>query len=489
MSRLSLLFLVAVAALVCEAKLKARTIPLSSNPGVVVRITEKALDSFFEKVGELSSAYAHKFPIPDAKATVSGVDLCTKNIRITHFPPPRVNYRLVAPNKVVGQLRIPALGVEGPFNASRRVFITTQHDSGSLTFNCSDAKVDFTTVLGEFENGIPKVDQFQCTASLGPANLNVRNAKERFAIEVLSIFAKGVRPAFNTQVCKVTEKLVNTQLNRLLSRIPNVIEPNDKVSIKFQAKPVIASNYIDLNLHAKVITDTVSPHVPAPFAESPNSDTMIALFVSDAIVNDLLYQSFINKLLEFTIDQSSQPILYDLIRLTCAADQAACLGNVAPDLAAKFGADAAVEAVFKASKAPEVEFVKDKATFTAAITAELSITPKNGSQKYHEATAAVDLTGTFKVKIQDGTAYAKVDIEKVVVHIDEEHNKKWEEKITGTIEKVVEDSINAGCLFKGLPLRLPFGVGLEEPLVSFQPHTLLIQTGFVYKTEVSAEKK
>jgi hypothetical protein len=486
MSRLALLLLLSVFAFVCEAKLRAHSIRLGTNPGVALRLRKKALDSFFKNVAQLSSDYARKLPLPDVNATVSGVDIETKNIRLTHFPPPVITYQLQAPNKIVGKLHLPAVGFEGPFKAQRRVFVATQHDNGVVVFNVTDAVVNFTAELGEFDNGIPNVKQFKCHASLGPANLNVRNAKEKFAVEVLALAAKSFRPLYNSQVCAVAEKMIGTQLNRFLSKVPNVIEVNSKVSVKFQVKTVVNKDYLELQLFEKVITDTVSPHVPAAFVIPSGGNTHVGIFVSDAVLDDLLYQAYVNELIKFTVNKASPAVVYDLVRLDNA--QATSLGHVAPSLVEKYGADGEVELTLKATKTPEVEFSAGKATFTAALAAELFVTTKNDSQKLREGGASVDVTGSFHVKIVNETIFGKVSVDNVVLHIDHEHGKEWETKLVDIIHQVVVHSINDQFLKKGLPMRLPFRVDFQEPHVGFAAHTLQIQTGFQYHAQASAEK-
>jgi len=251
----------------------------------------------------------------------------------------------------------------------------------------------------------------------------------------------------------------------------------------------VATEYVQVALYGKVLTEEVSPFEPAKFVETPNEDAMVVLLISDAPFNDLAYQAFVNKKLEFTIEKTSSPLLYSLVKLKCDPENEVCLGNVAPGLAEKYGEDALVQASFKALKVPEIEFVQDKANFKAAFATELIITPSNDTKSYHEATATVDLSGGMKIRIQGITLYAKIDTEEVIVHIDEEDNKKWEDKIRGTIKQVVDEYVNNELLLKGLPLQLPFGIGVDEPLVKFAPHTLQVHAGFEYNAQTSSEEE
>jgi predicted phage-related endonuclease len=149
-----------------------------------------------------------------------------------------------------------------------------------------------------------------------------------------------------------------------------------------------------------------------------------------------------------------------------------------------------VEAIFKAVKAPEVEFLQDKATFKGALALTLNIARATEPEKYnHEATAAVDVSGALKVRIHESRLYAQVVVEEVIVKIDEEHNKKWEDKIKNTIRKAVEQSVN-DILMRGIALnKRLFGAGLADPVIKFAPGTLQAQTAFDFDARTSSESK
>jgi len=358
MFRIALLLVLSVGAFVSDAtRVRAGGVRLGTNPGAIIKIRRSAMDSVFTNTARLGPKYAGKCPVPDIKATFSGVDLEVNGLKIVQFAEPKIAYTLRAPNKVDGCLELPTVAVQGPFKAIRRTIFKTQRDGGEITFNVTGIKVCFNATIGERDNGMPIVASFDCQSAMGPANLNVRKAKENFAIEVMQLAAKSFRPLYNSQVCAMAKKMVSDQLNRLLAQVPNVLEVNNKAAIKYQVKPTVAEDYVQVAFFSKVLTEEISPFQPAKFVEQPSDNAMLILLVSDAIFNDFAYQAYVNKLLEFTINKDSQPLLYSLAKLECNPENEACLGNVAPELAQKYGADAFVEAAFKATKAPYIEFL------------------------------------------------------------------------------------------------------------------------------------
>jgi hypothetical protein len=488
MSRVAIILLLCVGAFVaCEAvRVRAAGVRMGPNPGIVVRLKKRALDHVFSGVAKLTGKYAHKVPIPDVSATVSGVTIEAKQLQISHFAQPIIKYTLVAPNRVQGSLELPSVGLQGPFNATRSTLINTQKDSGLIVFNASQVHVAFDAKIGEFENGVPNVESLDCTANLGPSNLNVRNAKEKFAIEVLGLAAKSFRPIYNSQVCSTVKRLVTNQLNRLLAKIPNVLEVNKNLAVKYQIKPLVGPDHVEVGLFAKVLTEHVNPAQAAKFVESPAPNAHVIVLISDQVFNELSYQAFVNDKLSFTVNKDSHPLIYSLVQLDCEAETA-CLGNVVPSLVQKYGPTAHVELVFKASKAPEIEFEQGKAKFTSNVQADLTITPANGTQSYHDTTVTAVVAGALKVRIHEGVLYAKADVEDVQVLVDGQVNAKYTDKLRAPIEKFIEDTLNGGLLLKGLPLRLPFGASLRDPQVIFNAHTLQANTGFDYKPQDSAE--
>jgi len=311
----------------------------------------------------------------------------------------------------------------------------------------------------------------------------------------MKVGAKMVRVGFVTQVCSNLEKAVTKVLNGMLNKLTNVLDINQDVAIKFYLNPVFGKDYLEARLHGRCYTDTASEHTPSKFVEADESDSMVSIFFSDAVPNDVLEQVYVNKKFHFTIDDTCTPLIYDLVRLECEVNQTACLGKVAPAMAQKFGGDGRVRAVFEATRAPLVKFEQGKATFTGGARANLYVTPaKDVSDaikagiEYHEATAAVEISGTVLIKIKDNVVYGSVNVTDVTVHIDEEHNKKWEEKISGIIRDIITKYVNTKFLYKGLPLKLPFGAGFEEPNISFQQGTAQVHSGFAIKND-SQEKK
>lgn len=485
---ISLLFLT-ISPSIIEARLRSAAVPLGDNPGLIVRLRKQAIDSVVDQTTNLVAKYSNKVPVPPFAANIGGVDFEIKNTQISQLDVPQITYTLTSPDKISGQMHLPSFGAQADFHATRNlVGGGKQEDSGLVMFNATDVKTTVDLTLGQFDNGVPNVADFKCQATLGPANLKVQGAKEKFAVEVLQVAAKTIRPLYETQVCGVAKKLVNDQINRILAKIPNVLEVNPEVAIKYQVKPVVGTDFVEVQIFEKLLTDEASPFNPAPFQEEPNDKAMVVILLSDALVNDGLYQAYTNKLMDLTIDPSSPAVLYNLTRLECNQDQPACLGNVIPTLVEKYGKDATVKVTAKATKAPELEFLQDKATFKSAMTASLDFTPKGG-QETHEATATLDINGSVQVKIHENRLYGKVTVEHVEVTIDQPDAQQYAEKVQETIKEIVENHVNGDLLLKGLPLKLPFGLGVTDPCVKIAPHTLQAHTAFDLKVPGSGESE
>jgi len=471
-------------------RVRAGGVRLGQYPAISVIVKRSGMDSVITNTAKLGPKYANKVPVPDIKATFSGVELEVNNLKVVQFGEPRIPYTLGAPNRIDGCVELPVVAVQGPFKAVRRTVFKTQTDGGEITFNVTGVKVCFNATIGEQPNGMPIVASFECQSAMGPANLNVRKAKENFAIEVMQLAAKSFRPLFNSQTCAMAKKMVSDQLNRFLARVPNVLEVNKDCAVKYQVKPLVTEDSVQVDFRVKTLTEEVSPFTPAKFADIACDNAMVVAKISPAVFNDLAYQLYVNKKFEFTINKESQALMYSLCKLECNPENEACLGNVAPGLAEKYGSDAFVEAAFKATKAPVIEFLLNKGTFKGALALTLNIARAAEPTKYeHEATAAVEVSGALKVTIKEGRLYAQVVVEDAQVKIDEENNKKWEDKIKNTIKKVVEQSVN-DKLMRGLPLdsRL-FGAGLADPVIKFGQDTLQIQTAFDFDARTSSESK
>lgn len=299
MSRIVLLVLVSIGAFVaCDAsRVRAGSVRLGNNPMAVGKLSTRVLDGFFDSVAALAGNYVVKIPIPDVTATMSGVTFKTKDIRITQFAKPQIKYQLEAPSKISGSVEFPNLGISGPFDASRKVgfgpLSKEEKDSGTVVFNASSIHVSFAAILGQHASGAPQVAAFDCKSALGPANLQVKNTQKQFSKDLLSVVAKGIRPGYERLVCPTVKKIIGEQLNRLLSKIPNVLTVNDRLGFMFQIKPQVSPKFISASLFGKVLTEKVSPHLPTKFVEEPSDDALFVVLISDAPFNDVAYQVMI----------------------------------------------------------------------------------------------------------------------------------------------------------------------------------------------------
>jgi hypothetical protein len=334
MFRIALLLVLSVGAFMSDAKrVRAGGVRLGQYPAISVIVKRSGMDSVFKNTAKLGTKYAGKCPVPDIKATFSGVDLEVKDLRVAQFAEPKIDYTLRAPNRIDGCIELPTVAVQGPFKAIRRTVFKTQTDGGDITFNVTGVKVCFNATIGEQPNGMPIVGSFDCQSYMGPANLNVRKAKENFAIEVMQLAAKSFRPLYNSQVCAMAKKMVSDQVNRLLAKVPNVLEVNKDCAVKYQVKPSVTEDSVQVDFSVKTLTEEVSPFQPAKFADIPCGDAMVVAKISPSVFNDIAYQLYVNKKFEFTINKDSQALLYSLAKLECNPENEACLGNVAPALA------------------------------------------------------------------------------------------------------------------------------------------------------------
>lgn len=484
MPRLSVLVLLVVSSLFVgnneAVRVRSGSVRLGTNPYVAVRVRKSVLDSGLSVATELVGKHAKKIPLPDVACTVSGVDLEAKNLAISHFDEPKLAYKLTAPNRIVGTLELPKFGINGPYTATRRTLITTQHDAGVIDFVANNIKVNFDASVGECESGTPNIENFDCTAEMGQASVNVKNATQKFAIEVIGLGAKMVRPIVTTQVCATAKRIILDEINRYLAKIPNVLAFTKNFAVKYQVKPQFSDDYVQVGFFAKLLTDVVNPALPTPFNECPAPNAQIVLLMSDVVFNELAYHAHASGKLGYTVTQNIHPLVHGLLNTQCDCQKEACLGCALPHLAEKYGPDASVELTVKADKAPAVKFIQGKATFTASLHADLAITPAKPDSPTHHETASIEVTGSLQPRVVNNTLYARALVEDVKINIDNEPSKQYEQAVHNYCKETTEKIIN-DILFRGLPLKLPFGLDFTDPQVCVRDGTFQVHTGFKYE--------
>jgi hypothetical protein len=468
-------------------RLRSGSVQIGSNSAVVVRVNKPVLDTAIAHAMRLIGQHAKKVPLPDVKATVSGVDLDVTNACISHFDEPQLNYRLQAPNRIVGSLALPKFGLDAPFNATRRTFLKDQKDAGDLSFVANNVAVKFDAEIGQSETGMPNIGRFDCTAEMGAANVNVKNAKEKFAIEVIGLGAKMVRPIVTTQVCSTIKRLIMDEINRYLAMVPNVIALHKDCAVKYVVTPQVSEDHVQLGFNAKIITDQVNPDLPAKFIETPAPNAQVIVLLSDYFFNELSYHAHSKNKMRYTITKKIHPLVHGLLETDCNCEKAMCLGCVLPHVNETYGPNADVELTLSTLKAPKVQFINNKVTFTASIHADLAITKEGEKEAKHE-TASIEVTGSLQLRVakldqsKPGAPrlYARAGVENVAIHMNDQKNQKYEQQVHDYCKKTIETVIN-DFITRGLPLDLPFGFDFTEPQIIVKERTLQIHTGLKYE--------
>ena len=291
---------------------------------------------------------------------------------------------------------------------------------------------------------------------------------------------------FNEQVCSVMKTSLTENLNRLLAQVPNVLELDKNLALKWQVKPLITQDYLQFSLFTKAITEKVSPYAPAKCEMKVDGSPQALLTVSDAVFNDLCFQAYKSGIWQFTVSPTSASRLYDTIRLDC--DQSGvCLGNVDKKLPERFGKDALVELHMEAAAAPTVEFKDGKAAMTASLRATLHITKnEQGAKPTLVASGVVTVSGPLQVKFQDGMAYAKVTIENTKLKVEQSELQHWEQDLKKIVTDLVQTYVNGTLLLKGIPMRLP--LALENASAKFSEHCMQASGSLNYKPVVSSKE-
>ncbi|WP_083968603.1 hypothetical protein [Hyalangium minutum] len=440
----------------------------SSPPGYSVQITRAGLDPLINGIANLSEAYAKKSPAPDATMDISNVHLIFKGMSISTLERPAFVYTLQAPNKLLTKVTLPKVIIKGLFQASRRTQFETQEDQGNVDFTLVNATLTQSVTLGTFENGILRVDQRDCKATLGSTNVAIQNNQQSFSADAVRAAAPAERQLLATNLCNVLTQLLTKKVDRALAQLPSVLSFSNNVSLKGQLTPAFTVDSVKVNFSEESITGFASAWAPVLCDTSVAGSPQAILTVSDVTFNKLLYLDYKSGLLNFTLSPSSAPILYQKITLDCG-ESGVCLGNVDKKLPERFGKDAKVELQMEAPMASTLEFKESSTAMTASWRATVYITKnQEGAPRTLVASGAVSASGPLQANIQGEKAYGRVNIAELKLKVDQPEVQSWDQDAQSLFKDIVQTYINDFFLKDGL--SLPSGLSVENASIKFSPH-------------------
>uniref|UniRef100_A0A3P8XE80 Bactericidal permeability-increasing protein n=1 Tax=Esox lucius TaxID=8010 RepID=A0A3P8XE80_ESOLU len=264
---------------------------LATNPGVKLKLTEKAIE-YGKQIGIATLQQKLKtIQIPDIAGTekvspIGKVKYSLTEMKIVNLGLPKSDLTLVPGTGISLSITNAFINLHGNWRVR---YLHVIKDSGSFDLAVSGLTVtDSLSILSD-ETGRPTVRGVNCEAIVGSASVKFHGGASWLYNLFSSFIDKALRSAMQKQICPLVADAIN-DMNQHLKTLNVLAKVDNHAEIEYSmvTPPSISKSSIDLNLKGEFYNigkHQEPPFSPTPFSLPPQINNMLYIGVSAFTAN------------------------------------------------------------------------------------------------------------------------------------------------------------------------------------------------------------
>jgi len=346
----------------------------TTNPGIKLRVTKKAVDYIIQMVGRILDSQVPNLKVDKAEKYIKDLDGKIKitNLHITNYKKPdSISLELSAPNQIKLSIKNSDVAGMANFDSDIKVGATRYTGVGTASAASANINLDVTAVIERAEDGKPKFRSTDCQMTIGSLLMDFTGTGNGvdLAKSVKGIIEVRGKEVAQQKVCERARKIFDKELNERFSKLGSIFpiskstKPNPKddqddlfdidqspsgspqsrghnlnidttqlsLDNRLIQNPIITPLYIEsihrgeISLHGKGGT----PFNPQEMEKFPDrQDKMLLMEISDYVMNSLMFSAYKEGNLTMKINPTNSPNRAKFLSLTCTTNP--CFGNIFP---------------------------------------------------------------------------------------------------------------------------------------------------------------
>ncbi|KRX77076.1 Bactericidal permeability-increasing protein [Trichinella sp. T6] len=485
----------------------------ANQPGVVVRTTSKMISTFQPLISNALKKQIPQMSFGDIVQPFLHGHVNISSMKLKRFKAQdRFDCRLE--EEPVPRIRVTLAGLDADIASNLSVSSRLIQLHSPLDLWAKNLSVDLAMMLdNDNPNATLKLSVPECKASIGFTDFRIHNAGKYgpfiplFRKQIINHINGGISSLICSQVKTLVDKQLNAYFNTLPVQYPlmNINSTSDDLGSALGAlfsfpgmkmdqaqrekvlsnlmlnmslitKPNIKSSYID-TFHSGAVcwkTGGVSALQAKPMnLSSYNSERMLNIFISDYVLNSLLFLMFRDNLVYLGFDPNKVDGFKDLLKVPCDAEF--CLGAVVPEFKTKYPKHQAW-LTYQPNNAPGVLIDSNGVHLLTDGILTLYATSKR--KMYRLLVVLVDLSVDISLRMKNGQIFGEAVIEDLDTQV-LKHKMAFDESrfliLTGFTKLILQQSLN-DLLRRGFKLPNLGGFQLHNPNLRTVQNGLLIET-------------
>lgn len=455
------------------------------NPGATLSVNEPGVNYGFNLAGIILNNEIMNLQIPDIYDKFSDGFINISSVRITAYNPPQFVRQFEPPQTLTWGLKGAGVNVQGSWKGSKKVALQVTGE-GTFTAKARQLEVNISVDISNTPDGRPILLNIKCKSNLKQIRIYLKGGLTGYIINVFrNLLIHAVTPLLETEVCNLARNFVQSDINKILASFPpklNVVKGVD-LHLALFTPPQLTFNTIELNHsgRAECLSSNTTPFYPRVLNKAFNRSTekMVSLYLTDYVVNSLLYHIQLSNYLNVEIDPGQ------FGRVSCSIVKGQiCLGAIFSDMSKIYSSNSLVHILINATKNPFVFFVPDLAILYGEVEITLKVFTPNGSINESETFLNIHARMVAEIRhaiIINSTLFSNLTITSLTMDLTDSDKiapDLWSAFVT-FLRPFLQNILN-NILTNGFHLHLNDEVKFYNGRVQFYNRTMLIESDVEY---------
>ncbi|CAJ1051813.1 bactericidal permeability-increasing protein-like [Xyrichtys novacula] len=267
----------------------------STNPGVVVKLTEKGLE-YGRQLGVASIQQKLKtITVPDISGAekvppIGKVQYSLSNMKIRDVGLPQFEVDLVPGTGVRLAISNAFISMDGDWRVK---YLKFMKDHGSFDLTVKGLTVITSIAIKSDETGRPSVSNINCAASVSSTSIKFHGGASWLYNLFTTFIEKGLRNALQKQICPLVADAVS-DLNPKLKTLNVLAKVDQYAEIEYSmvSSPTVSKSSIDFSLKGEfynIAMHQEPPFAPSAFSLPPEVSNMLYIGVSTFTANSAAF--------------------------------------------------------------------------------------------------------------------------------------------------------------------------------------------------------
>ena len=280
-----------------------------ANPGLKIGVSQGGLDYAAKVAINKLAQDLSGSSVPDVSGKSGSVKWSVKSMKVVRFTPPTSRVVLNKGTGLTWTTSGTSAAINGRWRYKYRKSFIKISDHGSFDASASGVYFSVSVTLGVDATGRPTISSTRCSSNPGTIKVKFHGGASFIYNVFRGVFAGKLKKGLQRAICTKATQVINKDVNAKLATI-DVLAPlgqNMMLDYRLTEAPLFGSGFVEIRHKGEVFWKSEAkrpPFAPAPMSAMSPTPKMVNIWLSDYVVNSLLYTAYTHGVLQHNLTKT-----------------------------------------------------------------------------------------------------------------------------------------------------------------------------------------